>query len=185
MVPLERLWLRQMRSCLLPLARGRVLEVGIGTGANLRFYSQTVCLTGIDESSDMLAVAARRAGALDAQVHLCRMDVEHLAFASDWFDTVVASLVLCSVVDQIRALRELSRVLRKPGGELLLLEHMRPEFKPWAWLVDLLNIPWYSFNGRCHLNRRTEKAIVESGFRVKMAERKAGGLFRLIVAQLA
>ena len=70
MVPLERLWLRQMRSCLLPLAQGRVLEVGIGTGVNLRFYSQPICLTGIDESSDMLAVAARRADALDTHVHL-------------------------------------------------------------------------------------------------------------------
>ena len=182
MAPLENLWLRQMRSQLLPYAQGQVLEIGVGTGANLPFYPHSVCLTAVDESEDMLSVAARRTEALGNCARLNQMDVEALAFPSETFDTVVTSLVLCSVVDQNRALGELWRVLRKPGGQLLLLEHMRPEVPPLAWLSDLLNVPWYAFNGRCHLNRQTQRAIVESGFELDHVDSKPGGLFRLIVA---
>ena len=184
MAPLESLWLRQLRSQLLPHARGKVLEIGVGTGANLPFYPKSVCLTAVDESEDMLSVAARRVAALGNCVDLNQMDTEALAFPSGTFDTVVTSLVLCSVVDQRRALAELWRVLRKPGGRLLLLEHMRPHVAPLTWLADLLNVPWYAFNGRCQLNRETQQAIVQTGFRVDEAESKLGGLFRLIVAHI-
>lgn len=182
MAPLENLWLRQLRRRLLPYARGKVLEIGVGTGANLPFYPRSVRLTAIDESEDMLSVAARRVAAQGNSVDLNQMDTEALAFPSDTFDTVVTSLVLCSVINQARALDELWRVLRKPGGNLLLLEHMRPHLPPFAWLTDLLNIPWYAFNGRCHLNRETQRAIVEAGFELDEVDSKLGGLFRLIVA---
>jgi ubiquinone/menaquinone biosynthesis C-methylase UbiE len=111
------------------------------------------------------------------------MDAEHLAFPSSHFDTVVASLVLCSVVNQARALDELSRVIRKPGGFLLLLEHMRPDSAPLSWLTDILNLPWCAVNQRCHLNRRTQQAIEQSGFRVEHLETRLGGFLRLIVAR--
>jgi ubiquinone/menaquinone biosynthesis C-methylase UbiE len=151
MAPLEKWWLRQMRAQLLHYAKGRVLEIGVGTGANFPFYSPATCLTAIDESVDMLAVAARRTAVLGACVCLSQMDVESLAFPNGNFDTVVTSLVLCSVVDQRRALGELRRVLCRPGGRLLLLEHMRPQVRPLAWLVDLLNVPWSAFNGLLRL----------------------------------
>lgn len=183
MAPLERRWLGQMRARLLDNARGRVLEIGVGTGANLPFYSPATCLTAIDESVDMLAIAARRTANLGAWVHLSQMDVESLAFPADSFDTIVTSLVLCSVVDQRRALDELRRVLHQPGGLFLLLEHMRPQVRPLAWLVDVVNVPWYAFNGRCNLNRRTQHAIVAAGFEIERVESKLGGLFRLIVAR--
>jgi len=182
MAPLESLWLRRLRSQLLPYAQGKVLEIGVGTGANLPFYPQSVCLTAVDESEDMLSVAARRVTALGNCVDLNQMDTESLAFPSDTFDTVVTSLVLCSVVDQNRALRELWRVLRKPGGTLLLLEHMRPTALPFARLADLLNVPWYAFNGRCQLNRETQHAVVKAGFELNHVDSKLGGLLRLIVA---
>ena len=182
MAPLEKLWLREMRARLLPLARGRVLEVGVGTGANLPFYAPSICPVALDESTDMLAVAARRAAALGRCAHLGQMSVEHLAFPSSQFDTAVASLVLCSVLDLERALGELHRVLRKPGGRLLLLEHQRPQVRPLAWLADLVNLPWYTFNGRCHLNRETQQAVVQAGFRVEQVETRLGGLLRLLVA---
>lgn len=184
MAPLEKWWLRQMRARLLHYARGRVLEIGVGTGANLPFYSPETCLTAIDESVDMLAIAARRTAVLGACMYLSQMDVESLAFPTGSFDTVVTSLVLCSVVDQRSALGELGRVLRRPGGRLLLLEHMRPQVRPLAWLVDLLNVPWYAFNGRCNLNRKTQHAIVSAGFEVERVESKLGGLLRLIVARV-
>lgn len=183
MAPLEKLWLREMRARLLPHARGNVLEIGVGTGANFPFYSPTICLTAVDESAEMLTVAAKRAATLERCAHLSRADVEHLAFADDSFDTVITGLVLCSVVDQYRALEELRRVLRKPSGRLLLLEHMRPDARPWTWLVDALNVPWYAFNGRCNLNRKTQLAVAQNGFEVEQVESKAGGIFRLIVAR--
>jgi SAM-dependent methyltransferase len=183
MAPLERLWLRKMRSVLLPIARGDVLEIGVGTGANLPFYSDSVCLTAVDESVEMLAVATQRASHLDRCMRFGQTDAENLAFQAERFDTVVASLLLCSVLDQSAALQEFWRVLRKPGGQLLLLEHMRPRHRALAFLADLLDIPWYGFNGRCHLNRRTEQAVADAGFRVTSVEGKLGGLLRLIVAQ--
>lgn len=182
MAPLEKLWLREMRARLVPLARGRVLEVGAGTGANLSFYGPAICPVVTDESTDMLAVSARRAAALSRCAHLGQMSVEHLALPSGQFDTAVASLVLCSVMNLDRALGELHRVLRKPGGRLLLLEHQRPQIRPLAWIADLVNLPWYAFNGRCHLNRETQRAVVQAGFEVEQAETRVGGLLRLLVA---
>lgn len=193
MAPLERLWLRHMRAAMMPHAKGRVLEIGVGTGANLPFYQpRTVTgLAAIDESAEMLAAAARRAAALSqAAVHpmpmpvdMVQMDVEGLAFGDGTFDTVVGSLVLCSVLDQGRALAEIRRVLVKPGGRLLLMEHMRPCIRPLAWLADLANLPWYAFNGRCHLNRQTQEMVFRAGFRLEWVDSHVGGLFRLIIAR--
>jgi len=185
MAPLERLGLARLRARLVPQARGKVLEVGVGTGANLRFYPSLTCLTAIDESPEMLSVAAKRAANLGACVSLGLMDVESLAFPAGHFDTVVASLVFCSVVDQARALRELRRVLQEPGGRILLLEHTRPQSRLLAWLADLLNIPWYALNGRCNINRKTQEAVASAGFQVEAVESVLGGLVRLIIARTA
>jgi ubiquinone/menaquinone biosynthesis C-methylase UbiE len=183
MAPLERLWLARLRARLVPHARGNVLEIGVGTGANLPYYRPSTCVTAIDESPDMLAVAARRAASLGNCASLGQMDVEALAFPDGAFDSVVASLVFCSVVDQSRALGELRRVLRYPGGRLLLLEHMRPHARPLAWLADLLNIPWYAFNGRCHINRETQLSVARAGFELEQVESVLGGLVRLMIAR--
>ncbi len=183
MAVFERLWLRQMRARLVPLAQGRVLEIGVGTGANLPFYPSSICLTAVDESAEMLVVAAQRAASLNRCGRLLQANIERLVFSSDCFDTIVASLVLCSVVDQRAALGELWRVLRKPGGRLLLIEHMRPHARPLAWISDLANVPWYAFNGRCHLNRETQNLIAQIGFELEHVEARAGGLLRLIVAR--
>jgi ubiquinone/menaquinone biosynthesis C-methylase UbiE len=183
MFPLERLWLKGMRSRLAPRAHGHTLEIGVGTGANFPFYSDSVCLSAVDESPDMLAVAAGRAASLDRKIVLAQADAEKLAFPSGSFDTVVASLVLCSVVDQTAALQELKRVLSQPGGSLLLLEHMRPANRLLAFLVDLLNVPWYGFNQRCNLNRSTQQAVVQAGFQLVSVESMVGGFLRLIVAR--
>ncbi|RPI54606.1 MAG: methyltransferase domain-containing protein [Chloroflexi bacterium] len=193
MAPLERLWLRQMRAAMMPHATGRVLEIGVGTGANLPFYHAPAVagLAAVDESAEMLAAAARRAGALSQpaarlgrmRVDLAQMDVEGLAFGDGTFDTVVGSLVLCSVFDQQRALAEIRRVLARPGGRLLLMEHMRPRVRPLAWLADAANLPWVAVNGRCHLNRQTQEVVTGAGFCLERVDSHLGGLFRLLVAQ--
>ena len=182
MAPLERMWLREMRSQLVPRARGEVLEIGVGTGANLPFYHDSVRLTAIDESAEMLGFASQRALGLDRSVGFGQSDVENLTFPAGCFDSVVASLVLCSVINTQRTLAELMRVLKAPRGQLLLLEHMRPHLAGLAELVDLAHIPWYAFNGRCHLNRRTEDSLVQAGFLVERVDSRLGGFLRLVVA---
>jgi ubiquinone/menaquinone biosynthesis C-methylase UbiE len=185
MAPLERLGLRAMRARLVPRARGRVLELGIGTGANLPFYGPAVRLMAIDESAEMLGFAVQRGAAWNGRLRLAQMDAEHLAFRNATFDSVVASLVLCSVVDPAHTLAEVRRVLRTPEGRLFLLEHMRPQVLPLGWLADLANGPWYAFNGRCHLNRRTQEMVIRAGFEIEQVESHLGGLVRLLVARRA
>ncbi len=183
MALLERLWLREMRRRLVPRARGRVLEIGIGTGANLPFYRSQARIMAIDESPEMLRAAFQRSAALDHRAQIGQANAEHLPFPPDTFDSVVTALVLCSVIDPNRALGEMGRVLRKPDGRLLLLEHTRPDARPLSWLADGLNIPWCAMQGRCHLNRRTPNVLVHNGFEIEHIETKLGGLFRLIVAR--
>lgn len=183
MSTLEHLWLRELRACLLPYTTGNVLEVGVGTGVNFQYYPESVRVTAIDESSDMLLVAAGRAASQGCACHLSRVNAERLAFRSGQFDTIVATLVLCSVVDQQGTLGEMRRVVSRPGGTLLLIEHMRPKHPLFGGLVDVLNIPWLALNGRCNVNRETQQAVTQAGFHLERVETRLGGLLRMMVAQ--
>ncbi|GIG87309.1 class I SAM-dependent methyltransferase [Plantactinospora endophytica] len=119
---MERLTIGDSREWICARARGRTLEVGVGTGRNLSWYDKSVDLTGIDLSPNMLAAARRRAGTLGRQVELREGEAEHLPFPDATFDTVVCTLAVCTVADRNAALAEMRRVLR-PGGRLLLLDH--------------------------------------------------------------
>ena len=123
MAPLERLWLGGFRDRLIRLADGRTIEVGIGTGANLDRYPASVDLVGVDASSRMLAVAQERARRLSRTVEFRLGDAEALDVPDASADTVVATLLLCSVSSVEGALAEFARVLR-PDGRLLLLDHV-------------------------------------------------------------
>ncbi|HUW10330.1 MAG TPA: class I SAM-dependent methyltransferase, partial [Anaerolineae bacterium] len=114
----QRLW-SQMRGDEL-----RILEVGVGTGKNMPHYPPGSVVTGIDLSPEMMARARRRAGRMGIEADLRPMDVQRLDFPDDSFDAAVASFVFCSVPDPMLGLRELARVV-KPGGQIVLLEHMR------------------------------------------------------------
>ncbi|MFL5799233.1 MAG: class I SAM-dependent methyltransferase [Actinomycetota bacterium] len=105
-------------------ARGATLEVGVGTGLNIPLYGEEVEVTGLDLSSSMLAQARGRARSLNRTVTLVEGDAQSMPFPDERFDTVVFSLVLCTVPEVPRAVAEGKRVLR-PGGRLLLLEHVR------------------------------------------------------------
>jgi ubiquinone/menaquinone biosynthesis C-methylase UbiE len=105
-------------------ASGDVLEIGVGTGLNLPFYGRDVRLTAVDISRAMLAEARRRAVELGWEVELHEADAQDLEFAADRFDTVLFSFCLCAIPDDRRAVAEGVRVL-KPGGRMLLLEHVR------------------------------------------------------------
>ncbi len=103
----------------------QALEVGVGTGKNLPYYPREVEITAIDFSPGMLKRARKKASTDDLRVALIEMDVQQLDFPDNYFDTVFATFVFCSVPDPVAGLKELKRVC-KPEGKLLLLEHMRP-----------------------------------------------------------
>lgn len=137
--PVERFHFASWRARLRDRILGdRALEVGVGTVKNLAYYPRDVKVTAIDLSPRMLERAQRKASALGLEVALREMDVQHLAFPDHVFDTLFATFVFCSVPDPVLGLRELRRVC-KPGGRLLLLEHMRPGNPVLGLLFDMLN----------------------------------------------
>ncbi|MGI5150456.1 class I SAM-dependent methyltransferase [Plantactinospora sp. CA-294935] len=120
---MERLTIGDSREWICARARGRTLEVAVGTGRNLSRYGPDVDLVGLDLSPNMLAVARSRSEVLGRRVELREGEAEHLPFPDASFDTVVCTLAVCAVGDRNAALTEMRRVLR-PGGRLLLLDHV-------------------------------------------------------------
>ena len=140
---------------------GEILEVGVGTGKNLPYYPGDAEITGIDISHGMLKRAQKRAQGLD-NVALMHMDAEHLDFGDDTFDYVVTSFVLCTIPNPVAALIEMKRVC-KPGGKLVLLEHVRSKNKLIAFFEDLLN-PIPRFLVGTDINRDTVGNVKKAGF---------------------
>jgi ubiquinone/menaquinone biosynthesis C-methylase UbiE len=158
------------RRKLLAAAEGRVLEVGAGTGFNLPHYPAGVDeLTLTDGMDGMLRRARKRAERVGRKVETTTAPVESLPFEDASFDTVVASLLLCSVEDQDRALEEIRRVL-KPGGRYLFLEHVRSDDQKIAGRQDRLDGLWSALVMGCHPNRDTLPRI-EDAFAVDEVER--------------
>ena len=142
------------------IAKGRVLEVGAGTGKNLPYYPERALVVASDLSPGMLARAVEKAGDRSRAVRFVVTDAEDLAFRDGSFDTVLATCVFCTVPDPVRGLREARRVL-KDGGEVVLLEHMRPKGFL-GKLFDLLD-PIASRLMGPHINRRTLDNIRRAG----------------------
>ncbi len=158
--------LKPQRQQTIALATGRVLEIGIGTGANLPFYSQKVSeIIGIEPELAMLKKAELmvKQAPSNALVKLAVGDAHHLEFADNSFDTVIMCLVLCTIPDPLQALKEAHRVL-KADGQLLFLEHVRA---PSSWVArcqDVVNPAWKHLACGCQLNRDTETTITQAGF---------------------
>jgi ubiquinone/menaquinone biosynthesis C-methylase UbiE len=170
MAKTERAGLGAHRQALLAQATGDVLEVGAGTGTNLLYYGEGVrTLTFTEPEKPMARRLQKRILERRPDAKLLRAPAEDLPFNDGSFDTVVATLVLCTVDDQPRALRELRRVLR-PGGRLLFIEHVRSDDEKLARLQDrMLPINTRIAHG-CHCNRPTLEGIRKAGFEVTELE---------------
>lgn len=158
-----------------------ILEVGVGTRKNFPYYPKQIYVTAIAISDKMLEIAFRKAGQTKGRVHLLRMNVEHLEFPDNTFDTVVSTFVFCSVPHPVQGLSEIRRVL-KPGGKALLIEHVLSASRIIAALQNLANPLVVRMMG-ANINRRTVENVAASGLIVKNITDLAGGIFKLIEAR--
>jgi ubiquinone/menaquinone biosynthesis C-methylase UbiE len=177
----ERVLFEDGREWVCSRASGEVLEVAVGTGRNFPFYPAGARLTGIDLSPSMLEIACQRAGELGLNADLRESDAQELPFPDASFDTVVCTLSLCNIPDDRRAIAEMKRVLR-PGGRLLLLDHVRASSK--AWLAAQRVLDPLSWRFSCdHLLRRPLEHVLAEGFEVEQRERYKAGIVERLSAR--
>lgn len=167
----EHVAIRNTRELLCGGARGRTLEVAVGTGRNLRYYPPQVKLTGLDLSPAMIARAKKKAEGLGRPITLVEGNAQRLPFTDLSFETVVCTLSLCTIPDQEEALREMHRVL-VPGGRLLLVDH-----------IEYTRMPLrLSERRREHPRRLPREVAEEVGFEVGHHDRLFFGLVERVVA---
>jgi ubiquinone/menaquinone biosynthesis C-methylase UbiE len=179
--PFERVLFGGGREWVCSRAQGEVLEIAAGTGRNLPFYPEGVRLTAVELSPGMLEIARRRAQELGVQAELRVGDAHDLPFPDASFDTVVATLALCTIPDDRRAVAEAARVLR-PGGLLLLLEHVRSPILPVRILQRAFN-PLTVLIENDHLIREPLRHIQDAGLVVEHLERSKWGVVERLAAR--
>lgn len=174
--PLERLGLRGWRQEVIDLLprNAAILEIGCGAGANFEFYPESKIAVSSEISIRMLEVAASKRG----ENHLIQADAQNLPFLDSEFDAAFATLVFCSVPDPVLAFNELKRVL-KPGGRIILLEHVRPDgfLGP---IFDLMDRATVSLADD-HFNRETAKIAASAGLEIIEVRKKMASIVNLIV----
>jgi ubiquinone/menaquinone biosynthesis C-methylase UbiE len=159
------------RKQIVPLAEGRVLEIGIGSGLNLSFYdpNKVSAIVGVDPSADMQKLAQQRAAQISIPVEMIALELGQIQAATASFDSIVCTFTLCTIPDAMAALREMRRVL-KPGGKLLFSEHgLAPDLPVVRWQNRLTPL-WKPFTGGCHLNRDIAALLQAGGFQIKQIE---------------
>jgi ubiquinone/menaquinone biosynthesis C-methylase UbiE len=165
--------LRRMRSEVLAAARGRVIELGAGTGANLDLYPDAVAELVLSEPDPHMSKQLRaKIAESERTASVVEAPAERLPFPDDSFDTAVATLVFCTIPGPGAALSEVARVL-KPGGQLLFLEHVRAEDPGLARWQDRLERPWRFLGDGCHCNRDTVATIAASPLQLGEVEQGA------------
>jgi ubiquinone/menaquinone biosynthesis C-methylase UbiE len=160
--PMEAMSLKSWRIEVMHDLKGKVLEVGVGTGKNIEYYPEGLDITAIDFSEKMLEKAKMKADAVKKQVDLKLMDVQQMDFSDNTFDTVFTTCVFCSVPDPIKGLMEIRRVC-KSGGRIIMIEHVRSEEQVLGLIMDVLNPLVVNFYG-ANINRRTLENINKAGY---------------------
>lgn len=158
----------RQRQLVVPLAQGRVLEIGIGTGLNMRWYDKTrvTHITGLDPALQLHARARERIAEAGLKVDLVGGSAENMALPDSSFDTVLITYTLCTIADPLAALREMRRVMA-PGGRLLFCEHGRaPDESVRRWQERLQPL-WGKLAGGCHLGRDIPELLLQAGFRLR------------------
>lgn len=182
----ENAALGPMRDRLVRALDGNVLEIGVGTGETLRRLQSAKfpidTYTGVDVSTGMLAEASRYADSGPFPVTLRQMNAENLSALPDAaFDTVTASLVLCTVPDPEAALREMARVV-KPDGKIVLIEHVLAH-NPVLAAGQKVLAPLQRRHMACHIDRPTDRLLRDLGFRVERDDTRLLGIVHLLVAR--
>lgn len=158
---------RRQRQKVVPLAQGRVLEIGIGTGLNLAHYDKARIgqIVGLDPGLEMHPQARRRSRRAGIEVELVGLSAERIPYDDASFDTVLVTFSLCTIAEPVAALQEMRRVL-KPGGRLIFCEHgLAPDASVRRWQRRLTPL-WSKVAGGCHLDRDIPRLLQEAGFRV-------------------
>lgn len=161
-------------------AQGEVLEVAVGTGLNLPNYPEHVRVTGIELSPGMLEIAKDRGRDLGRDFDLRLGDAHHLPFEEGSFDSVVCTFSLCNIPDVDQAVAEMKRVLR-PGGKLILVDHIRSSVKPVYWLQKAMEFFSLRTDGD-HITRRPLDQVRSNGFDVREQERFRWGIVERVSA---
>ena len=173
---LEKNHLKARRARLISGLSGRIFEVGVGTGVNFEHYKDDVVLIGIEPSPYMLSFAQKRK---DISINADRITIHAIGCGNPELDrlippgsldVVVCTLVLCTVPEPGKALASFMRWL-KPGGRLVVLEHIRSHGRLAGWMQDAINPFWERIAEGCQLNRSTDTMIPEAGFRLLREER--------------
>jgi ubiquinone/menaquinone biosynthesis C-methylase UbiE len=158
--------IRRQRQKVVPLAQGRILEIGIGTGLNLPHYDKAKIgqIIGLDPALEMHKLARRRMQEAGLEVELVGLSAERIPFDDATFDCVLMTYTLCSIPDPVAALKEMARVL-KPGASLIFCEHgLAPDASVRRW-QDRLTPMWSKIAGGCHLNRDVPALLGQAGLR--------------------
>lgn len=180
-LPIELIWYSKWRKELFSGLSGRVLEVGVGTGKNTKYYPINCEVIGVDISDMMLMHAKKRSSGIENS-SLMLMDAEHLAFKDDSFDYVVTTFVLCSIPEPVTALVEMKRVC-KSEGVVINLEHMKSKYRLIVFFENIFNPITTAFTG-VNINRETVGNVTKAG--LKVFEEKNIALldvFRLIMSK--
>lgn len=159
------------RSQIVPLAQGRVLEIGIGSGLNLSFYDpqRVAVVVGVDPSADMQRLARERAAHCQVPVEMIALELGQIQAEDASFDDIVCTFTLCTIPDALAALREMRRVL-KAGGRLLFCEHgLAPDLPVVRWQKRLTPL-WKPLAGGCHLDRDIPALIEAGGFHIRQLD---------------
>lgn len=179
---IEFLGVSFLRKKLLKNARGNVLEIGIGTGRNLKYYSENCRITGIDYSEGMIEMAQKRAKRLGMELNLLKMNAEKMNFKRREFDTIVDTLGLCTYPNPAKVLKNMKRVVKK-NGVILLLEHGISNRKFIRKMQKRKEEKHYKNLG-CTLLRNHEEIVKKAGLRIVNIERKFFGIFYVIIAKI-